>query len=240
MSGHSKWAQIKRQKGAADAKRSTVFTKLGHAISVAAKDGADPTMNFRLRLIIDQARAVNMPGDTIERAIARGAGADGAKPLEELTYEAYGPAGVALLVNCLTDNRNRAASDVKHVLNDHEATFASTGSVSWLFGHKGVIRISTERLPTVSEELELALIDAGAEDLQHSDHGLTIVTPPAALEAVRHVLVARAIAPDDAALELIPKTSVTLPADAHAKLDRLIADLDALDDVQDIATNSSG
>lgn len=237
MSGHSKWAQIKRQKGAADAKRSALFTKLGQAIAIAARDGTDPSTNFKLRLAIDRAKAANLPNDNIDRAIQRGSGAVGGSAFEEIHYEAFGPGGVALVISALTDNRNRTTAEVRSVLSRHGAALATTGSVSWQFEPKGVLRISRDHLPSLPEELELTLIDAGAEDFDASGDGVTITTPPEKLESVRTVLARRSVTVDDAIVELVPKNRVELPPAVRQQLEKLEEDLDALDDVQSVSTN---
>lgn len=238
MSGHSKWAQIKRQKGVADARRSARFTKLGHAIAQAARGGADPDSNFKLRLAIDRAKMANMPNDVIARAIQRGGGADGESQLVEMTYEAYGPGGVALLINVLTDNKNRTASDVRHALTERGATLANAGAVSWQFQLKGVLRIAREALPELPEALTLALIDAGADDVSDDAPGTTIIAPPDRFEAVRQALTKHGVTATDAGLEPIPTSTVALEPALKTQLDALTDDLDALDDVQTVATNA--
>lgn len=238
MSGHSKWAQIKRQKGRADAKRSSLFTKLSQLIATAARTGADPVTNFRLRLAIEKARAANMPQSNVERAIQRGSRAEEGAKLEEVTYEAYAPAGVALLIAAVTDNRNRTTAQVRTVLANYQATLANAGSVSRLFQPKGVIRLTAEHQTGVTEELELNLIDAGAEDLRRDANGLTIVSPAGELESVRAVLVSQGVTVDDASLEYRPATPIEVPANTQERLNRLIEDLDALEDIQDVYTNA--
>jgi YebC/PmpR family DNA-binding regulatory protein len=166
MSGHSKWATTKRAKSVTDAKRSNLFTKLSKNITVAAKDGANPDMNSKLRLAVDKAKAVSMPKDNIERAIARGAGTDGGAALESALYEAYGPEGVAIIIEAVTDNKNRTVSNIKGILNKHNGSLGSSGSVLWQFERKGIITLA---LP-ISDEQELELIDWGADDiLRHED-----------------------------------------------------------------------
>lgn len=238
MSGHSKWSQIKRQKGRTDIKRSSVFTKLSHVIAQAARDGADPTMNFKLRLAIEKARAANMPNDNIERAVQRGSGTGGALSLEEIAYEVFGPEGVALIVTALTDNRNRTTNDVRSVLNKYGGTLANSGSVSWMFETHGVLRIATEHLTANPQELELVLIDAGVDDVQLEPEGMTILTPPARLEAVRNLLAQRQITVDEAGIELIPKTTATPTPTAREQLVRLREELEAIDDIQSVFTNA--
>lgn len=238
MSGHSKWAQIKRQKGVADARRSARFTKLGHAIAQAARGGADPDSNFKLRLAIDRAKMANMPNDVIARAIQRGGGAGGESQLVEMTYEAYGPGGVALLITVLTDNKNRTASDVRHALTASGATLAAAGAVSWQFQLKGVLRVDREALPELPEELTLALIDAGADDVSTGAPGTTIIAPPDRFEAVRQTLAERGVSAADAGLESVPTSTVALAPALQAQLDAVTDALDALDDVQSVATNA--
>src|SRR5579864_3805986 len=167
MSGHSKWSQIKRSKGVADAKRGQLFTKLGREIAVAARDGADPAGNARLRLAVQRARDANMPMDTIDRAVKRAAGAGDAANFHEVTYEGYGPNGVAILVEALTDNRNRAAAEIRSVFSRHGGNLGESGSVRWLFEPKGII--SVEANSRDPDDLALLAIDAGAEDVQVED-----------------------------------------------------------------------
>jgi YebC/PmpR family DNA-binding regulatory protein len=230
MSGHSKWATIKRQKGVADAKRSQVFTKMAKLITVAAKGGGDPSMNFRLRLAIDRAREVNMPKDNIDRAIKRGAGGGEGAQVEELTYEAYGPGSVAMLIQTLTDNKNRTHSNLKHLLDSSGGRLAEAGSVAWQFELKGVVQAP---LPESGrDELELALIEAGASDMTEDAGQLIVTTEPKTLEAVKATLGQRGIVATYADLEMVPK-STTAVADEKtaAKLDELREALDADDDV---------
>lgn len=238
MSGHSKWSQIKRQKGAADAKRSTLFTKLGHAIASAARDGADPAMNFKLRLAIEKARGANMPKGTIERAIAKGSGQGEGAQLEDVTYEGFGPAKVAVMITALTDNRNRTTAEVRRILTDHGGGLGGANSIGWLFEAKGVLRITREHLPTLTDDLELALIDTGAEDIQSEAEGTTVLSAPGSLERLRTVLTERGLTVDDAGIELIPKDRVAVtPADSE-HLQELRAALEDLDDVSHVFTNA--
>jgi YebC/PmpR family DNA-binding regulatory protein len=229
MSGHSKWATIKRQKGVADAKRSQVFTKLANTITVAAKNGADPTMNFKLRLAIDRAREANMPKDNIERAVKRGIGEEGGK-LEEITYEAYGPGSVAMLIECLTDNKNRTSSNLRHLLERAGGRLADMGSVSWMFETKAVVQLP---LPQVGrDELELLLIEAGATDLTEENEQLIITGEPANLETIKQVLTTKGLALTYSGIEPISKTTVSITdLDIENKLNNLREILEADDDV---------
>jgi YebC/PmpR family DNA-binding regulatory protein len=236
MSGHSKWAQIKRQKGAADAKRGQLFTKLGREIAVAAREGADPAANARLRLAIQRARDANMPMDTIDRAIKRAAGAGDAATFQEITYEGYGPSGVAILVEALTDNRNRAAAEIRSVFNRNGGNLGESGSVRWLFDSKGVITVETGGADP--DEIGLVAIDAGAEDVQVDDGTLSVYTDPAQLEAVRMALEQGGVTIVQSDTDMVPKTTITLDEHAAEQTLRLIDRLEELEDVQRVYSNS--
>ena len=172
MSGHSKWSKIKRKKGAADAKKSASFTKLANAISIAARDGSDPEMNFRLRMAIDNAKSYSLPKENVERAIKRGVGKLEGQQIEEFIYEGFGPEGVAFVIEVITDNRNRAAADVKHIMSKYGGSLGGPGSVMWMFEHKGIISLDKEK---ISDDEQLELIDAGADDIE-ADDGIIIYT----------------------------------------------------------------
>jgi YebC/PmpR family DNA-binding regulatory protein len=236
MSGHSKWAQIKRQKGVADAKRGQLFTKLGREIAVAARDGADPAGNARLRLAIQRARDANMPMDTIERAIKRAAGAGDAANFQEASYEGYGPNGVAVLVEALTDNRNRAAAEIRSVFHRGGGNLGESGSVRWLFDEKGVITAETDGKD--ADELALAAIDAGADDVQTYDDLIEIYTEPSRLEEVRTALDGAGIGVTSSEVTMIPKVTVQLDDQAAQQTLRLLERLEELDDVQRVYSNS--
>ena len=238
MSGHSKWATIKRAKGVTDAKRSQVFTKMAKLITVAAKGGGDPTMNFKLRLAIDRARDANMPKDNIDRAIKKGAGGEGGAALEEITYEAYGPGSVAILIQTLTDNKNRTHSSLRHLLDSSGGRMAESGSVAWLFEMRGIITLP---LPTEGhDDIELALIEAGALDIAEHDGLLTVTTEPKDLEAIKTVLANKKLTPTYADIEMVPKTSVTIEDDKVAeKLNELRETLEANDDVTNTYDNQA-
>lgn len=236
MSGHSKWSQIKRQKGANDAKKSAVFTKLAHAITVAARQGGnDPDMNFSLRLAIDRARAANMPKDNIERSIKRGTGELQEGELHEMTYEAFGPEGVALVIEALTDNKNRMAADIKHLLSEHAGRLGGPGSTRWMFDLKGVLEIASESLSNHDQDaLELQLIDAGASDLHSHADGITVYATPADLQAVKTTIESLKIPIADAQLQLIPKTPTSISDAARGKVLKLVDALEAHDDITNV------
>ncbi|USN53426.1 MAG: YebC/PmpR family DNA-binding transcriptional regulator [Candidatus Nomurabacteria bacterium] len=239
MSGHSKWSQIKRQKGAADVKRSSLFTKLANNIAVAARDGKDPDMNFRLRLAIDRARAANMPNDNIDRAVKRGAGELEGQIIEEITYEAYGPGGAALVIRVLSDNKNRSASEVRTTLNKYNGNLGAAGSVVWNFTLKGVIRVEQEHVQEKDiDTLSLELVDAGAEDIAQSEEGLTIFTAVSGLAEVQSALHKQNIAIAEAGLEYVPNTTVALDEKASGQMHTLIDALEELDDVDAVFTNA--
>jgi YebC/PmpR family DNA-binding regulatory protein len=236
MSGHSKWAQIKRSKGANDAKRGQLFTKLGREIAVAAREGADPAANSRLRLAIQRARDANMPMDTIDRAIKRAAGAGDAANFQEVSYEGYGPNGVAILVQALTDNRNRAAAEIRSVFNRNGGSLGEAGSVRWIFDEKGLIAVEPrERDP---DDVALVAIDAGAEDVQVQDDTIEVYTEIGLLEDVRRKLEQEGIEVASSEVAHIPKTSVQLDEAGAQQTLRLIERLEELDDVQEVYSNS--
>lgn len=236
MSGHSKWAQIKRQKGAADARRGQLFTKLGREITVAAREGADPTGNSRLRMAIQRARDANMPLDTVERAIKRGSGGGEGVHYEEINYEGYGPGGAAILVHAMTDNRNRAAAEIRSVFSRNGGNLGETGCVSWLFEPRGVIAVETNG--TDPDELALTAIDAGADDVQVGDGVVEIYTDPGRLEDVRGRLEGDAVTVAHADRQMVPSTTVDLDVRAAEQVMRLVERLEELDDVQDVYTNT--
>ncbi len=236
MSGHSKWSTIKRAKGTADAKRSQLFTKLAKAISVAARDGDDPTMNAKLRLAIDRARSFSMPKDSIERAVQKGAGTGEGNKLEEVRYEAYGPGGVALLIDALTDNRNRASAEIRHLLEKHGGRMADVGSVAWMFELKGLAQITK---PADWEEIELLLIEAGADDIQTQDNDVMITCPPEAFEDIKELLTSKDINASYLSLEPIAKTNVPVDDENSSKLNELTEALEANDDVTNIYNNQA-
>lgn len=234
MSGHSKWAQIHRQKGVADAKRGAIFTKLGNAITVAAKlGGGDPNANFKLRLAIDQAKAANLPKDNIERAVKRGTGELGDGAIEQVAYEGFGPAGTAFIIEGLTDNRNRTSSAIKHLLAKYGGSLGGPNSVAWLFVQKGVLRVKE-----INDELELDLIDAGALDVVREDDGATVYTVPNDLKKIKEFLELQKINVDYAEIEQVAKEKKTLSGEEAEKLQKLFAELDDNEDVGNYYTNA--
>lgn len=236
MSGHSKWSTIKRKKGAADAKRGQLFTKLGKEIEITAREGGDPEFNFRLRVIVDKAKAANMPRDNIERAIRRGAGLEkGAAQLEEIVYEAYGPNGVALLINVLTDNRNRAVADVRRVFNRSAGSLGESGCVAWLFDQKGYITVPIDGQDP--DELALMAIDAGAEDVLVGEEAVEIYTAPVDLARVRDALLAENISIESSELTMEPKSTVAMDEANALKTLNIIEELEELEDVQSVFSN---
>ncbi len=234
MSGHSKWSTIKRAKGMADARRSQLFTKLAKAISIAARDGDDSATNSKLRLAIDRARSFNMPKDSIERAIQKGAGTGEGNKLEEVRYEAYGPGGVALLIDVLTDNKNRTSAEIRHLLERHGGRMADAGSVAWMFELKGLAQITK---PNGWEELELELIEAGVEDIQIQDNDIIITCPPEALENIKELLVSKNVTLGYLSLEPVSKNNITIDKESTVKLNELKEALEANDDVTNVYDN---
>jgi len=238
VSGHSKWSTIKHKKGAADAKRGKLFTKLSKAIIVAAKEGGpDPAANLSLQNAVEKARSYSMPKDTIERAIARGAGTDAdAAAYETIVYEGYGPDGVAVLVEALTDNRNRTASDVRHTFAKHGGNLGTTGAVAWLFERRGVVLVDADSVD--EDDLTLAAAEGGADDVELDGTVFQISSAPESLSAVRDAIEAAGIEVQSAELTMIPKTTVEVAEEAAAKkLIRLIEELEDNDDVQDVSSN---
>jgi YebC/PmpR family DNA-binding regulatory protein len=238
VSGHSKWSSIKHRKGAADAKRGQLFSKLSRAIIVAAKDGGpDPAGNLALQNAIEKARSYSMPKDNIERAIAKGSGADaeGAN-FETVVYEGYGPEGVAVLVEAVTDNRNRTASEVRHLFAKYDGNLGTTGAVAWQFERKGLIVVPAE---TVDEDvLVMAAADAGADDVELDGSGFAVTCAPEALSAVRAALENVGLTPTSAELAMLPKVTVAVDDESTArKLVRLVEGLEEAEDVQDVYAN---
>jgi len=234
MSGHSKWATTKRAKGAADIKRAAVFTKLSNAITIASKlGGGDPGANFRLRLAIDQAKAANVPKDNIDRAIKRGTGELGGGVPEEVTYEGFGAAGAAFIIECLTDNRNRTSAAIKHILTKAGGSLGGPNAVSWMFEQKGVIRVKA-----ISDELELELIDAGATDIDRDEDGGIVYTAPADLKKIKDWLESRGLTCDFAAVEMIPKEKKVLNEEEKEKIQKMIDELEENEDVNNYYTNA--
>ncbi|HEY7601561.1 MAG TPA: YebC/PmpR family DNA-binding transcriptional regulator [Methylomirabilota bacterium] len=235
MSGHSKWSQIKRKKAKTDQARGKVFSKLVREITTAARAGGDPKLNNRLKTAIEEAKAVNMPADTLKRAIQKGTGELPGETYEEITYEGYGPAGVAVMIKVLTDNKNRTAPEIRHAFTKFGGNLGETGTVGWVFERKGVILVEASRVDE-DELLGLAL-DAGASDLRRVDSIFEITTTPQDLEGVRRALEGRGVPIQSAEVTYVPQSTVRLEGkDAQAVL-RLVEGLEDLDDVQHVYAN---
>ncbi|NLJ08808.1 MAG: YebC/PmpR family DNA-binding transcriptional regulator [Treponema sp.] len=236
MSGHSKWATIKHKKGAADAKRGQMFTKLIKEISIAARmGGGDPDSNPRLRTAILKAKAANMPKDNVERAIKKGTGELEGVNYEELTYEAYAPGGVAVLIEVLTDNKNRAAADVRNILNKAGGSLATAGAVSRLFKRKGIITFDGEKY--TEDQIMEAALEGGAEDVTASDGIIEVTTTPEDFEAVLNALNAKNFESMSAEISMIPDAEVSLDKEATGKVMKMIDRLEENDDVQNVYHN---
>ena len=235
MSGHSKWSTIKRKKGAEDAKRGKIFTKLGRELQIAAREGPDPDTNFKLRLIVEKARQSNMPKENIERAIRRGAGLEKGEALTELTFEGYGPHGVAMLVQVTTDNRNRAVAEVRSVFNRHGGSLGESGCVAWLFEPRGYITIDVnDRDP---DELAMIAIEAGADDVTVASDLVEVFTKPEDFQAMQESLQEQGLAIDSADLAMIPKSLAQLGEKETFQAMNLVDRLEELDDVQQVYSN---
>jgi YebC/PmpR family DNA-binding regulatory protein len=238
MSGHNKWSGIKHRKEAQDSKRAAVFTKFGRLITIAAREGADPEMNFKLRLAIDNARSYNMPKDNIERAIKAGSGEgkDGAQ-FEEVVYEAYGPGQVALLIEGLTDNKNRTVSEVKSLLTKNNGKFVPSGSVSFMFHRCGIIVFSLDKHS--AETLEMETIESGADDFRAEEEVFLVITKPEDLQAVRAYFEGKNIAPESAELGYMPTQTVSLSDKDLESYEKLKEILEDHQDVQTVWDNLS-
>jgi YebC/PmpR family DNA-binding regulatory protein len=236
MSGHSKWSTIKRKKGKEDQKRGQIFSRLAREIIVAARQGGgDPGANTRLRVAIQAAKAANMPADNIARAIKRGTGEVEGAHFEEVTYEAYGPGGVAMCVAVMTDNKNRTTPEIRHILDRFGGSMAEVGAVTWMFERKGMVVVDRER--ATEDQLMEAVLDAGAEDIRESDDVFEIYCPPDALADVTDALGAAAIDFATAEVSLVPKTLVPLEGKNAAKFLKLLEALEDHDDVQTVFAN---
>jgi YebC/PmpR family DNA-binding regulatory protein len=237
MSGHSKWSTIKRKKGAADAKRGAAFTKVGKELITAARiGGGDPEMNPRLRLAIDKAKGVNMPKDNIERAIKKGTGELEGVSYEEMIYEGYGPGGAAVLLEVLTDNKNRTAGEIRHIFTKQGGSMGAPNSVAWMFSKKGYIAI--DRGEGVSEEKIMdAALEAGAEDVRESESGWEVITEPQDFERVRETLERAGLPLASAELSMVPQSTVTLKGEEAGQMLRLMSAFEDHDDVQNVYSN---
>ncbi|MBI5022853.1 MAG: YebC/PmpR family DNA-binding transcriptional regulator [Candidatus Magasanikbacteria bacterium] len=236
MSKHSKWAKIKNDKGAADVKKGAVFTKHSRAISVAARSGGDPEKNFKLRMAMDSAKIAGVPKDTIERAVARGLGTDGEEELSEMLYECVGPGKIGIMIEAVTNNKNRTVNDLRRLLEEHGGVLAQSGAVTWQFQRLGVARLSAPK----DDELELKLIDLGAEDIKEEEGGLTIYTKQENWQKLLDGLRGMNLMPEYAGLEWVAKEPIAVnDPSARAQLDELYAALDGSDDVQNYFTSEA-
>jgi YebC/PmpR family DNA-binding regulatory protein len=236
MSGHSKWSTIKRKKGAEDAKRGKIFTKIGRELAVAAREGGpDPEVNFKLRLVIEKAKQANMPKDNIERSIRRGAGLEKGEALEQVVYEGYGPGGTALIVRALTDNRNRAVADIRRAFSRYGGNLGENGCVAWMFEQKGYVTIPLNGHDP--DDLFMLAVDAGAEDVVIGEDTVEIYAEVQDFQAVQESLAEAEIEMDVAELSMIPQTKMDLEPDKGVKVMGLVDALDELDDVEKVYTN---
>ena len=237
MSGHSRWAKLKHFKGALDAKKSAMFTKLGCAITVAARQGGgDPEANFKLRLAIESAKKANLPKNNIERAIKRGAGGLAGEQIEEVIYEAFGPEKTALVVEALTDNKNRTVASLRRIFNKYGGSLGGQNSVCWMFEKKGIIRIINDKLNNI-EEIELKAIDFGAEDIKTEGDELAIYTKPEDLEKVKQRLESERVKIDYAQIEWFAKNLIKISEATKKKIDAIFAELDDNPDINDYYSN---
>jgi len=240
MSGHSHWHSIKYQKTAADVKKSKAFSKIAREITIAAKEGGDPEFNSRLRLAIEKAKSINMPAENIERAIKRGTGELAGAKLEPVLFEAYGPGGVAIIIEGITDNKNRTLGEIKQILSEYGGKLANEGSVKWLFERKGCLTIDLENQSVsgkTKEELELIAIEAGADDIYWQDKFLDIYTKPEELEKVKKKIEEKGIEIDSATLDWVPKEKILLNEEKKSDCQKLFEALDENDSVQEIYSN---
>jgi len=236
MSGHSKWSTIKRKKGAEDAKRGKIFTKIGRELAVAAREGGpDPEVNFKLRLVIEKAKQANMPKDNIARSIRRGAGLEKGEELEQVVYEGYGPGGTAMIVRALTDNRNRAVADIRRAFSRHGGNLGENGCVAWMFEYKGYVTIPLNGHDP--DELFMLAVDAGAEDVVVGEDTVEIFAEVSDFQAVQEALSGAEIEMETAELSMIPQTKMDLPPTQGIKVMGLVDSLDELDDVEKVYTN---
>jgi YebC/PmpR family DNA-binding regulatory protein len=236
VSGHSKWATIKHKKGKTDARRGKLFSKLSRAITVAAREGGpDPAMNISLANAVEKAKAESMPKDNIERAIQRGSGGAEGEQYESIVYEGYGPAGVAMIVEVLTDNRNRSAAEVRNIFSKHGGSLAQPGAVAWVFERRGSIIVDATKY--TEDDVMTAAIEAGADDVQQDGDQFEVLTQPTDLAAVRDGLVAAGIEFDTAELTMVPKNTVKLEENDARKTMKIMDALEDSDDVQDVYAN---
>ncbi len=239
MSGHSKWATTKRQKAVVDAKKGSAFTKIAKLIAIASRKGKDPMTNFSLRIAMEKARSVNMPKDNIDRAIKRGSGESGEAQIEELIYEGIGPGKIQFIIKCLTDSKNRAASEMRHLFSKHNG---SLSAVMWNFKQQGVIRIASNEFLTTNlnfDEFELELIDQGIEDVIEEEEGITIYTSPIDLQKIKQFLEDKKIKTESAEIEYVAKEHINLNVEEKERLEKFVEALENDEDVADYYTNAN-
>lgn len=236
MAGHNKWSKIKRKKGVNDQRKGKIFTRCGHEIAVAVREGgsADPNSNARLQIAIEKAKAVNMPNENIDRAIKRASGEGKGSEQSEITYEGYGPSGVAVLVEALTDNRNRTASEVRHAFNKHGGSLGESGCVAWMFDRKGVLSVPRDHI--AEEQLMDVALEAGAEDINDAGDVWEITCEPRLLHSLREALTA-VVPVEEAELQYIAKTKQVLDEETLEKVTKLLEVLEELDDVMSVSAN---
>lgn len=242
MSGHSKWANIKHKKARSDEKRGKEFTRIAKEITIAVKTGGggDPEANSKLKLAIQKAKTINMPNENITRAIKKGTGEVESENLEEIIYEGYAPAGVAVMLDIATDNRNRTAPDIRHLFSKNNGNLGESGCVSWMFKRVGLIRINKENLAMDEEELMLTALDLGAEDLKDEDDAYEVITTPEAFMEVKEGLEKQGVSIEEADLDMLPENSVEITdVETAAKIIKLIDMLEDHEDVQKVYTNMS-
>jgi len=223
LSGHSKWATIKHKKAKVDAQRGKSYTRIAREIIMAARQGGDPESNFQLRMVIDKARSMNLPTENINRAIARGGGAQDGDNYESFTYEGFGPGGIAIIVELLSDNRNRTASDIRHLFSKNGGNMGETGCVSYLFTRNGVILIDREKETRSEDDMLLLALEAGAEDLQVEEESFQVITAPDALETVRRFLLGQGVVMESAELSMLPQTMI--PVEGSSRLIRCVVSM---------------
>lgn len=244
MSKHSHWAKIKHDKGGADAKKGKVFSKIVRAVQLAARDGADPASNFRLRLVMDQAKVAGVTKDTIERAVLRGSGQDGeGVVMSEEVYEGFAPGGAAIIIQAVTDNKNRTFQDLKHLFNKFGGNLGGSGSVAWQFTKRGILRLPAfdalvSAAKTTREDIELRLIEAGAEEIVEEDSGLTLYTKPEELKAVEERIRAIGASPEYVAIGWVAKETMEIPEEKRVEFEAFGNALDELEDMNEYYTNS--
>lgn len=239
MAGHSKWANIKHKKSKVDAQKGKIFTKIAREITVAVRQGgtADPAGNMRLKLALQKAKEANLPNDNVQRAIQKGLGASDGANYDELTYEGYGPAGVAIMVEAMTDNRNRTAGEMRYLFSKHGGNLGETGCVGWMFDEKGLFVIDKATARLNEEELMLLALDAGAEDFKAEDDSYEIITAPEDFDGVQELLAAHNVTVSVAQISLLPQNTVALQGDDVPKMLKLMEVLEDHDDVQEVYAN---